>query len=113
MILDAGHGGSDPGTVSGQLLEKDITLDINLRLERMLKQAGFEVMVTRHDDRTVPLRQRALVAEVVRVREGPQVVLMGGVTHARVRRVLGNPAVRRRGSSAPGVRGWPSSTRVP
>ena len=62
VILDAGHGGSDPGTVSGHLLEKDITLAINLRLERMLKQAGFDVEVTRHDDRTVPLRQRARLA---------------------------------------------------
>lgn len=62
VILDAGHGGSDPGTVSGPLLEKDITLDINLRLERMLKQAGFDVEVTRHDDRTIPLRQRANIA---------------------------------------------------
>ncbi|MCM2316813.1 MAG: N-acetylmuramoyl-L-alanine amidase [Thermoanaerobaculia bacterium] len=62
VILDAGHGGSDPGTVSGPLLEKDITLDINVRLERMLKQAGFDVEVTRHDDRTLPLRQRANIA---------------------------------------------------
>ncbi|MGK2855574.1 MAG: N-acetylmuramoyl-L-alanine amidase family protein [Thermoanaerobaculia bacterium] len=62
VILDAGHGGSDPGTVSGKLLEKNITLDINARLGRMLEQAGFDVEFTRHDDRTVPLRQRALIA---------------------------------------------------
>ncbi|MBI2212313.1 MAG: N-acetylmuramoyl-L-alanine amidase [Acidobacteria bacterium] len=62
VILDAGHGGSDPGTVSGDLLEKDITLDINARLERMLKQANFDVQVTRQEDRTVPLRARASIA---------------------------------------------------
>jgi N-acetylmuramoyl-L-alanine amidase len=62
VILDAGHGGSDPGTVSGELLEKDITLDINKRLERMLRQAGFDVEVTREEDRTVPLRARASIA---------------------------------------------------
>lgn len=62
VILDAGHGGSDPGTVSGQLLEKDITLDINNRLARMLRQAGFDVEVTRDADRTVPLRARAGLA---------------------------------------------------
>jgi N-acetylmuramoyl-L-alanine amidase len=62
VILDAGHGGSDPGTVSGELLEKNITLDINSRLERMLRQAGFDVEVTRREDRTVPLRARAEIA---------------------------------------------------
>lgn len=62
VILDAGHGGSDPGTVAGELLEKDITLDINNRLARMLRKAGFDVELTRQEDRTVPLRARASIA---------------------------------------------------
>lgn len=62
IILDAGHGGTDPGTVSGKLLEKDITLDINRRLRSLLEGAGFEVRLTRMADETLPLRERAAVA---------------------------------------------------
>lgn len=62
VILDAGHGGSDPGTVSGRLLEKDITLDINQRLRRLLESANYEVLLTRTGDETIALRDRALTA---------------------------------------------------
>jgi len=62
VILDAGHGGSDPGTVSGRLLEKDITLDISLRLRTLLEEANFEVILTRSTDQTLALRERASVA---------------------------------------------------
>jgi N-acetylmuramoyl-L-alanine amidase len=62
VILDAGHGGSDPGTVSGRLLEKDITLDINRRLRSLLESAGFEVRLTRMADETMALRERAALA---------------------------------------------------
>lgn len=62
VILDAGHGGSDPGTVSGKLLEKDITLDINTRLRTLLEEAKFEVVLTRSTDETIALRDRASMA---------------------------------------------------
>jgi N-acetylmuramoyl-L-alanine amidase len=62
VILDAGHGGSDPGTVSGRLLEKDITLDINLHLRNLLEEANFEVQLTRTVDETMALRDRASIA---------------------------------------------------
>jgi len=65
VVLDAGHGGRDLGATSGaalQLPEKEITLDIVRKLKPMLEQDGFEVVVTREDDRFLPLRERAFVA---------------------------------------------------
>lgn len=63
VVIDAGHGGNDPGTTSPALLsEKDVTLDIAHRLGAMLKKSGFEVVTTRDDDRLIPLRDRARMA---------------------------------------------------
>ncbi len=51
IILDAGHGGFDGGAVANDgTVEKDINLEICLTLENMLKQNGFEVIMTRTDD---------------------------------------------------------------
>jgi N-acetylmuramoyl-L-alanine amidase len=66
VIIDAGHGGIDPGATTAALLEKQITLDIGHRLRTMLERAGFEVLLTRHDDRTVALRDRAQFANGAR-----------------------------------------------
>ncbi|HEX7422067.1 MAG TPA: N-acetylmuramoyl-L-alanine amidase [Thermoanaerobaculia bacterium] len=62
VVLDAGHGGTDPGASSLGLAEKDITLDIGRRLRHILEENGFEVVVTRPDDRTLKLRDRAQMA---------------------------------------------------
>jgi N-acetylmuramoyl-L-alanine amidase len=63
VVLDAGHGGTDPGASSASnVSEKDITLDIEQRLGAMLRKDGFEVVVTRGDDRLIPLRERAHLA---------------------------------------------------
>jgi N-acetylmuramoyl-L-alanine amidase len=63
VILDAGHGGKDAGAQAPpSIAEKDITLDIEHRLQLLLKQAGFDVVVTRTDDRMIPLRERARLA---------------------------------------------------
>ncbi len=62
VVLDAGHGGTDPGASALGLNEKDITLDIGRRLRRMLTDNGFEVVITRPDDRTLKLRERARLA---------------------------------------------------
>ena len=63
VILDAGHGGKDAGAqAQPSVAEKDITLDIERRLQLLLKQNGFEVVVTRTDDRMIPLRERARLA---------------------------------------------------
>lgn len=62
IVLDAGHGGSDPGATTAQIMEKEITLDIGRRLRTLLEQDGFDVVVTRDADRTIALRDRALLA---------------------------------------------------
>ena len=62
VVLDAGHGGTDPGATAAAVLEKSITLDINHRLRRLLEADGFEVISTRADDRTIALKDRARLA---------------------------------------------------
>ena len=63
VVLDAGHGGTDPGASSiSNVSEKEITLDIEKRLSTLLRQNGFEVVATRDNDRLIPLRERARLA---------------------------------------------------
>src|SRR5712691_62590 len=63
IVVDPGHGGKDTGTSTpGGLAEKAVTLDIGLRLRRLLEQAAFEVVMTRDQDEAVPLRQRTALA---------------------------------------------------
>lgn len=52
IILDAGHGGIDPGTISDDntVLEKDINLGITLKLRELLESSGALVILTREDD---------------------------------------------------------------
>jgi N-acetylmuramoyl-L-alanine amidase len=64
IVLDAGHGGWDLGTVGRQgLMEKDLVLDVTQRLGKLLEaRLGSEVMFTRSDDTYLPLEQRADIA---------------------------------------------------
>lgn len=51
VVLDAGHGGSDPGKIGiNQAMEKDVNLQIVLRLKRYLEEAGVKVVLTRTGD---------------------------------------------------------------
>lgn len=50
IILDAGHGGVDPGTVIGDIKEKDINLKITLKLKEKLEQKKIRVLLTRDKD---------------------------------------------------------------
>ena len=51
VILDAGHGGEDSGAVSADgILEKDINLNISLKLRDLLTVSGFKVLMTREED---------------------------------------------------------------
>ncbi len=64
VVIDAGHGGHDAGThgVSG-LLEKDVVLDVALRLGTLLRdRLGSDVVFTRSDDTYVPLEERTRIA---------------------------------------------------
>jgi len=64
VVIDAGHGGWDLGTVGRRgLLEKDLVLEISQRLGKLLEsRLGAEVIYTRPDDNYIPLDQRAIVA---------------------------------------------------
>ena len=64
IVIDPGHGGKDPGAVSGKAREKEIVLDIALKLGSYIKNAYPEVNViyTRDRDVFVPLFQRAAIA---------------------------------------------------
>lgn len=51
IVVDAGHGGNDPGKVSGNnVLEKDVNLQIATKLANELENAGFKVVMTRTED---------------------------------------------------------------
>jgi N-acetylmuramoyl-L-alanine amidase len=65
IVLDPGHGGKDAGACPNlRLLEKDVVLDIALRVERLLKQEGLRVVMTRRTDEYISLSKRAEVANV-------------------------------------------------
>ena len=62
IVIDPGHGG-DPGAMAESgLTEKEITLDVALRLRRNLSESPFEVLLTRDTDRRVSLDQRVAFA---------------------------------------------------
>jgi N-acetylmuramoyl-L-alanine amidase len=63
VVIDAGHGGHDPGARVKGLSEADLTLDIALRLEKLLlRQPGVEVVQTRRTNAYVPLEERTEIA---------------------------------------------------
>jgi N-acetylmuramoyl-L-alanine amidase len=64
VVIDAGHGGHDTGTIGrGGLEEKDLVLDVALRLGALVsKRLGAEVIYTRSDDTFVPLEERTKIA---------------------------------------------------
>jgi len=64
IVVDAGHGGHDTGTIGpGGLLEKDLVLDVALRLGKMLEtKMGADVVYTRDDDTFIPLETRTAIA---------------------------------------------------
>jgi N-acetylmuramoyl-L-alanine amidase len=67
VVIDAGHGGFDRGGVPGQrIAEKDKTLDVALRLRRILLTDGYRVIMTRDRDVFVPLGTRVAIANSYR-----------------------------------------------
>ncbi|HEY7161794.1 MAG TPA: N-acetylmuramoyl-L-alanine amidase, partial [Acidobacteriota bacterium] len=63
IVLDPGHGGHDPGAMRNGMKEKDITLDVSLKLKTILEQEyGYEVLMTRTTDDFVPLEERTAFA---------------------------------------------------
>jgi len=64
IVVDPGHGGHDPGAVGPRnLYEKDVVLDVALKLKKILAQdQDFEVFLTRETDVFIPLEQRTAIA---------------------------------------------------
>ncbi len=64
IVVDAGHGGHDTGTIGPNgLMEKDLVLDVALRLGRLLEtRLGADVIYTRDDDTFIPLETRTAIA---------------------------------------------------
>jgi N-acetylmuramoyl-L-alanine amidase len=63
IVLDAGHGGHDPGARANGLSEAELVLDVTLRLRALLeKQPGIEVKLTRDSDTFIPLEERTAIA---------------------------------------------------
>jgi len=68
IIIDAGHGGRDPGAVGCHgLQEKDVVLDITRRLVSSLRAKGFEVTLTRSGDEFISLEKRTEIATAAEV----------------------------------------------
>jgi N-acetylmuramoyl-L-alanine amidase len=65
IVIDAGHGGHDTGTVGPTgLMEKDLCLDVALRLGKIIQQKlpGADIVYTRSDDTFIPLEERTRIA---------------------------------------------------
>jgi N-acetylmuramoyl-L-alanine amidase len=72
IVIDAGHGGHDPGARANGLSEAELVLDVAQRLAKLLqKQPGVEVVLTRDRDVFIPLEERTAIAN----REGADLFL--------------------------------------
>lgn len=59
VVIDAGHGGKDPGAVRARVQEKEINLDVSKQVSDILKKRGIEVKMTRTTDVFLPLHARS------------------------------------------------------
>ena len=62
VVIDAGHGGNDPGASRFKVREKDLALKVAKKLEIQLKARGIKVVMTRTTDKFLSLEQRAEIA---------------------------------------------------
>ncbi len=63
IVIDPGHGGHDPGAQARGLTEAELTLDVALRLEKLLlNEPGLEVVLTRRTSEYIPLEERTAIA---------------------------------------------------
>ena len=62
VVLDPGHGGQDSGVMAAGMLEKDLTLDVAKRVERLVRLKGLPALMTREGDDYISLASRAALA---------------------------------------------------
>jgi N-acetylmuramoyl-L-alanine amidase len=85
VVIDAGHGGHDPGAHGNGITESELTLDVARRLRKLLEaEDGIDVVMTRDTDVYIPLEERTAIAN----REGADLFLS---IHANASR---NPQAR-------------------
>jgi N-acetylmuramoyl-L-alanine amidase len=65
VVLDPGHGGQDSGAMCGGVLEKELTLDVAQRIDRLLQAQGIATLMTRTGDTYVSLADRATLTNRV------------------------------------------------
>lgn len=65
VVIDAGHGGEDPGATAGKVKEKDLNLAIALKLEELLKKNNIKTFMLRQDDTYVELYDRPYIANAM------------------------------------------------
>lgn len=80
IILDAGHGGNDPGASNGDYKEKDYNLKILLKLKDMLENDGYTVYATREKDETLTVNDRVYLA----TKDYPEASLYVSIHHNSV-----------------------------
>lgn len=68
LIIDPGHGGTDPGAVSGTVREKDIALEISLYQLQRAKELGIKAGITRRTDQSLSLEEHAARVTISRAR---------------------------------------------
>jgi len=67
VVIDPGHGGTDPGCLgAGGQKEKDLVLDLALKLQKLLTAAGLKVIMTRESDIFIPLEKRTVLANQIK-----------------------------------------------
>ena len=65
VVIDPGHGGEDSGAVAQGVVEKDLNLDVGMRVARALRTRSVDVRLTREDDHFVPLEDRVRFANAL------------------------------------------------
>lgn len=61
VVIDPGHGGTEPGAQRAGIYEKHINLSVAQKVRRILTQAGINVIMTRTDDATLSLKERTII----------------------------------------------------
>ena len=101
VILDPGHGGQDSGAIAGGVLEKDLTLDIAQRINRLLNAQGVMTLLTRNGDSYVSLGDRAqlinradnAVVVSIHLNDGLRPDVSGIETYFAVQQATGIPMI--------------------
>jgi N-acetylmuramoyl-L-alanine amidase len=105
IVIDAGHGGHDPGTSHHGLKEKHLALDIARRLRSALQDAGLTVVMTRDSDEFLPLSRRPGIAN----RADADLFVSVHINANRSRRVSGIEVYYPRVSVVSSSAHWPPS----